>query len=99
MFYSFPLIVLSRIMAKLTFQPVPSQTDLQSRIPAGRQAVTAKPFAPPVPAFGPGSLEHVRKQAEELELQVEPGTDRSSERSSGVNPLSKGSYAGAESYF
>ncbi|ETW80971.1 hypothetical protein HETIRDRAFT_385645, partial [Heterobasidion irregulare TC 32-1] len=52
----------------LSFQPVPSQSSLQSSIPAGRLAVAMKPFAKPAPAFGPGSIEYTRKRAEELEL-------------------------------
>jgi hypothetical protein len=82
-------------MAKVTFHPVPPQTDLQSRIPAGRQAVSPKPFSLPTPAFGPGSVEHVRKQAEELDLL----NDGPNEPSSSLNSPPKGSYAGAGSYF
>ena len=52
----------------MAFQPVPSQADLQASIPAGRLAVAMRPYAHPVPAFGPGSVEYARKKTEELEL-------------------------------
>lgn len=63
--------------------------DLQALIPAGRMAVSAKQFVHPTPAFGPGSVEYIRRQAEELEFgaDVAPGTQ----------PV--GAYAGAGSYF
>ncbi|KIJ67762.1 hypothetical protein HYDPIDRAFT_173535 [Hydnomerulius pinastri MD-312] len=44
-----------RINDSLTFNPVPSQASLQALIPTGRLAVSAKPYAPSDPAFGPGS--------------------------------------------
>ena len=72
----------------MTFQPVPPQADLQARIPAGRLAVSAKPYVRPVPPFGPGSVEVVRG-AEELKL----GDDNV--RASSPNE----SYAGKGSYF
>lgn len=52
-------------------------------------AVSAKQFVHPTPAFGPGSVEYIRRQAEELEFgaDVAPGTQ----------PV--GAYAGAGSYF
>ncbi|KAF7299115.1 BRO1 domain-containing protein [Mycena indigotica] len=74
-----------KINDSLHFQPVPSQADLQSRIPAGRLVQGAKTFVPPQPAFGPGSLEDVRRQAEELGLQDDQPQ--------------QGTYAGAGSYF
>ncbi|KAH7920114.1 hypothetical protein BV22DRAFT_1122973 [Leucogyrophana mollusca] len=47
----------------LSFQPVLKQCDLQARIPAGSFAVVPKPYAPPRPAFGPGSAgREVRSQ-------------------------------------
>ncbi|KAF9462453.1 BRO1-like domain-containing protein [Collybia nuda] len=81
----------------LHFQPVPSQTELQSRIPAGIMAISAKSFVPPLPAFGPGSVAHIRKRAEELEFLTEPDGE-------GIAPASAnlavaGTYAGAGSYF
>ncbi|KAH8118953.1 BRO1 domain-containing protein [Phellopilus nigrolimitatus] len=83
----------------LHFQPVPRTSELQTVIPAGRTAVAAKPFTPPPPAFGPGSVEHARHQAELLELNVETddvGENRSQDRPPiGREP----SYAGAGSYF
>ncbi|KAJ6509007.1 BRO1 domain-containing protein [Mycena sanguinolenta] len=72
----------------LHFRPVPAQAELQSRIPTGRLALTAKTCVPPQPAFGPGSLEDIRRKAEELELDDES-----------VGGQTQGSYAGAGSYF
>jgi hypothetical protein len=71
---------------------VPTQAELQAAIPAGRLAVAVKPFMPPAPAFGPGSVEHVRRQAEALELPADEGapTAPAAERST---------YAGAGSYY
>ncbi|KAF7291662.1 BRO1 domain-containing protein [Mycena chlorophos] len=76
-----------KINDSLHFQPVPSQADLQARIPAGRLVLAAKVFVPPQPAFGPGSMEDVRRQAEALGLQEEEETAQ------------KTTYAGAGSYF
>ncbi|KAJ6584765.1 BRO1 domain-containing protein [Mycena capillaripes] len=77
-----------KVNDSLHFQPVPTQADLQSRIPTGRLALTAKTYVPPQPAFGPGSLEDVRRKAEELELDDDS-----------VAGKAQGSYAGAGSYF
>ncbi|KAF7331671.1 BRO1 domain-containing protein [Mycena kentingensis (nom. inval.)] len=74
-----------KINDSLHFQPVPSQADLQARIPAGKLVLPAKPFVPPQPAFGPGSVEDLRRQAEDLELHDAPAQ--------------QGTYAGAGSYF
>ncbi|KAJ7935452.1 BRO1 domain-containing protein [Mycena leptocephala] len=77
-----------KVNDSLHFQPVPTQSDLQSRIPTGRLALTAKTFVPPQPTFGPGSLEDVRRKAEELELDDDA-----------VTGTAQSSYAGAGSYF
>ncbi|KAI0633225.1 BRO1 domain-containing protein [Trametes polyzona] len=83
----------------LSFQPVPPQSELQAMIPAGLMAVSVKPYAKPTPAFGPGSVEYVRRQTEELELlNAEDGTDASSVPSTTPEGSSK-SYAGAEAYY
>lgn len=82
----------TKVNDSLHFQPVPPQSALQSRIPAGRLAVAVKPYELPMPVFGPGSVEYTRKQAEELEL----GHDKDGDVAS---PRSGGSYAGAGSYF
>ncbi|KAJ7175457.1 BRO1 domain-containing protein [Mycena filopes] len=79
-----------KVNDSLHFQPVPTQSDLQSRIPTGRLAVAAKTFVPPQPAFGPGSMEDVRRTAEDLELDEDAVTSGSG---------THGSYAGAGSYF
>ncbi|KAJ7164638.1 hypothetical protein C8R43DRAFT_1122515 [Mycena crocata] len=80
-----------KVNDSLHFQPVPSQADLQARIPTGRLALTAKTFVPPQPLFGPESLEYVRRKAEELEID--------NELTSGVKQSASGTYAGAGSYF
>ena len=82
----------------LHFQPVPSVTELQNSIPAGRAAVVPKPFTPPLPAFGPGSLEYARHQAELLELSADSDNTGSSP-SQDVPSAKSSSYAGAGSYF
>jgi hypothetical protein len=60
-------------------------------------AISAKPFVPPVPAFGPESVAHIRRQAEELELLNAP--EEEEETPSDLSPTSTGTYAGAGSYF
>jgi len=80
---------------QLTFQPVPKQQDLQARIPTGILAVHAKPYTPPAPAFGPGSVEYTCLQAEALAL----GDDDSSGNEAVDSSTSPRTYAGAGSYF
>ncbi|KAJ7729649.1 BRO1 domain-containing protein [Mycena maculata] len=80
-----------KVNDSLHFRPVPKQADLQARIPTGRMAVAAKAFVPPQPAFGPGSVEHIRRRAEELELDEDAVADGT--------PASSATYAGAGSYF
>ncbi|KAJ7594447.1 BRO1 domain-containing protein [Mycena floridula] len=70
------------------FQPVPTQPDLQARIPSGILAVASKAYVPPVPAFGPGSVEYLRRKAEELDVVA--GSDATSKASS---------YAGQDAYY
>ncbi|KAG5221366.1 BRO1 domain-containing protein [Salix suchowensis] len=84
-----------KVNDSLTFQPIPPQPDLQARIPAGRLALPAKPFNPPLPIFGPGSIEYARQKAEELEL---PDESPASTLTSPPEAAGK-SYAGAGSYF
>lgn len=84
------------------FQPVPPTSALQSLIPAGRSAVALKPFIPPTPAFGPGSVEYVRRQTDLLEMSE--GVDTEDSQSGQDRPqishqASSSSYAGAGSYF
>jgi hypothetical protein len=85
---------------QLSFQPVPSQAELQASVPAGRLAVAAKPFAPPTPAFGPGSVEYIRKHADALDIgdQKESSAD-GGQRDNPTTSSSSASYAGAGSYF
>ena len=40
-------------------------------MPAGRSAVALKPYTPPEPAFGPGSVEHTQRAAVALDLAAE----------------------------
>jgi len=81
-----------KINDTLTFQPVPPQMELQSRIPAGRLAVAPKPFTPPPPAFKPSSIERL---AEQLDL-TDSGSPSLEPSSDITNPRS---YAGEGSYF
>ncbi|KAG7098268.1 hypothetical protein E1B28_000230 [Marasmius oreades] len=98
----------------LHFQPVPSQADLQSRIPTGILAVSAKPYSPPVPVFGPGSPEYVQRQTDEVEfsslsLNAEASTSGtlrdglphsdSTKAENEKTKATKATYAGAGSYF
>ncbi|TFK44298.1 BRO1 domain-containing protein [Crucibulum laeve] len=78
------------------FQPVPSQMDLQARIPVGQLAIAAKPFDPPVPIFGPGSVDYLRRQASELNISDNTGGDITS-AANASSPASN--YAGAGAYF
>ncbi|KAF9816763.1 hypothetical protein IEO21_03925 [Rhodonia placenta] len=95
----------------VSFQPVPPQSDLQASIPAGRAAVASKIYSKPIPAFGPGSIEDTRRQAEALELASSMGDQSETAtlvggdvshpqpEDSHVSPRSGSSYAGAGSYF
>ncbi|TFK92703.1 hypothetical protein K466DRAFT_581611 [Polyporus arcularius HHB13444] len=83
----------------MLFQPVPPQSDLQAMIPTGISVAVAKPYVKPTPAFGPGSVEYVRREAEALEL-----LDADSSAEGTTSPASPGSgtsksYAGAEAYY
>jgi hypothetical protein len=77
---------------------VPSQADLQARIPAGRLAVAAKTYNPPDPAFGPDSVEFLRRQTEELSFNADDHEDGETDV---VSPKSNDGrdYAGKGSYF
>ncbi|KAI0268524.1 hypothetical protein BGY98DRAFT_1068649 [Russula aff. rugulosa BPL654] len=90
----------TRMNDTLSFQPVPSQAELQTSVPAGRLAVAAKAFVPPTPAFGPGSVEFIRKHADSLDLaDSESPPDGPDGQRSTTSPSVKTSYAGAGSYF
>lgn len=80
---------------------MPPQSDLQYSIPTGRLAIAVKPFVVPSPAFGPGSMEHVRRKAEELELigESEGNGSKASAPTNSISPTSGAAYAGAGSYF
>jgi hypothetical protein len=82
----------------VSFEPVPTQADLQARIPTGKMAVAAKPFDAPVPAFGPGSLSYVQAQVEEIVLEAE-GNEASSPVCDSASPIIPRSYAGEGAYF
>jgi len=79
----------------LHYQPVPTQKDLQPRVPGGRIAIPAKPYTPPAPAFGPGSAEYTRRKSQQ---QLEQSGSVTTESGS-VSPPSVGEYAGAGAYF
>ncbi|KAH9892666.1 hypothetical protein C8Q73DRAFT_649444 [Cubamyces lactineus] len=94
------LVGYKRMNDTMSFQPVPPQAELQALIPAGLLAVAVKPYTRPVPAFGPGSVEYTRRQAEELELlSSETAPDTASPSSPSVSGASAKSYAGAEAYY
>jgi hypothetical protein len=65
-------------------------------IPAGRTAVAMKPFIPPAPLFGPGSVSYLERQTEALELAVSEDKDLGGTVAS---PANGKSYAGEGSYF
>lgn len=71
-------------------------------IPAGLLAAVVKPYSKPTPAFGPGSVEYVRRQAEELEL-LEAQSSATDTPASALSAASESapskSYAGAEAYY
>ena len=69
-------------------------------MPAGRLAVAVKAFVPPTPAFGPGSVEFIRKHADDLDL-ADSGTppEGPDGQRSTTSPTVRPSYAGAGSYF
>jgi len=83
--------------SQLHYQPVPKQKDLQPRIPGGRIAIPAKPYTPPAPAFGPGSVEYNRRKSHEIERSGSPTTEHITTESLGPPPVGK--YAGAGAYF
>ncbi|KDR75105.1 hypothetical protein GALMADRAFT_69154 [Galerina marginata CBS 339.88] len=83
----------------LHFQPVPTQRDLQARIPGGRIAIPAKPYTPPSPAFGPGSVEYMRRKAEQLQMSGSSENDDDSATPDHQPAQPTGNYAGAGSYF
>jgi len=80
----------------VSFQPVPSQAELQSSVPAGRLAVATKAFTVPTPAFGPGSVEYIRRHADSLDLD---DPESSGGQQSTTDTAGRPSYAGAGSYF
>lgn len=94
----FSISFLTRLIdIQLHYQPVPTQKDLQARIAGGRIAIPAKPYTPPAPAFGPGSVEYAHRKSHELEqcgsTTIEDITTQS------LNPPSVGKYVGAGAYF
>ncbi|KAI0823612.1 hypothetical protein BC628DRAFT_1324282 [Trametes gibbosa] len=80
----------------LSFQTVPPQSELQGMIPAGLMAVSIKPYTKPIPAFGPGSVEYMRRQTEELELL---GSEHAIDPTATPEGAASKSYAGAEAYY
>ncbi|TCD68285.1 hypothetical protein EIP91_011251 [Steccherinum ochraceum] len=89
-----------RLNDTVAFQTVPSQSELQASIPAGRSAVAQKSYLRPTPEFGPGSVEHTRRQVEELELLQSSATAGTDDTPQSIDSgRSEGTYAGAGSYF
>ena len=56
--------------------------------------MASKPYGRPTPAFGPGSVEYVRRQTEALELQNESDDHRTP-----GEPGTRADYAGAGAYY
>jgi len=70
----------------------------------------AKPFVPPIPAFGPGSVEHQWRKIEQADIADVPDSalpsnnnrqnDGSQEKEAlSPSPSTKATYAGAGAYF
>jgi len=59
------------------FQPIPPMSELQARIPAGREAIAIKTFEPPAPAMAPrdADADSPRQHAEDLILAESPAKD------------------------
>ncbi len=92
----------TKLNDSLAFQPVPPSSDVLSKIPAGRAALTIKPFLPPRPLFGPGAEGYVPRSG------AEPGPpadhDALDERLRAVGlhdagVAQPGKYAGANAYY
>lgn len=73
-----------------------SQSELQARIPAGKMAVSARPYELPTPAFGPGSPGYVTHQPEKLSVSEGTSTEEEDDRHSTTETSN---YSGAGSYF
>ena len=65
---------------------MPSPAELQAAVPAGRLAVAIQAFTPPLPAFGPSSVEYIRKHADSLDVEDHKSSLASDEPR---NPASK----------
>jgi hypothetical protein len=50
------------------FQPIPQTSQLATQIPAGRGAMTVKPYKLPMPAFGPGSAGYEAREADRWQM-------------------------------
>ncbi|KAJ4490854.1 BRO1 domain-containing protein [Lentinula aciculospora] len=82
-----------RVNDTVHFQPIPSQADLQSRIPSGVSAVFATPYVTPKPAFGPRSDARVQKEQEVLDQEDSLTVSRV------VAATSSSTYAGVGEYY
>ncbi|KAF8134505.1 hypothetical protein EV363DRAFT_1160473 [Boletus edulis] len=84
----------------LIFDSVPKPSGLQTLIPEGRMAVTAKPYVFPDPAFGPGSKGYQKRSRTRNKIQ-EYGTvdDDSSDDDGKIEGTATRTYVGAGSYF
>jgi len=79
----------------IAFKPVLSQVELQVIIPAGKMAVSTRPYELPSPAFGPGSPGYVSHQLSNL--TVTEGTTTGDDDPQSTTKISN--YSGAGSYF
>jgi len=80
------------------FLPVPPTSELQSLIPAGVPAIAPKPFQPPTPAFGPGSVEYVARKAAGLTVAT-VDVDLDDEKEDDSLQQKPANYAMAGQYF
>jgi len=81
----------------ISFKPVLSQSELQAITPAGKLAVSARPFELPTPAFGPGSPGYVSHRLEKLSITEGVSTEDADDDRHSTAETSK--YSGAGSYF
>lgn len=83
------------VVAQIAFKPVLSQAELQAIIPAGKMAVSTRPYGLPIPAFGPGSPGYVSHQLSKLTVTEGTSTEDDDRQST----TESSNYSGAGSYF
>lgn len=86
-----------RLNDTVFFRPLPPVSAMLAKVPAGRSALTIKPFGLPTPAFGPGSTDFMSDGMRRLDLREHELDKESSSTKSGKD-TSQG-YAGAGAYY